>query len=87
MHDDKGEDEKILAVPVGDPRFEEFHTLEDVPAHWLREIENFFATYKLLEDKDTDLYGWEGVDRALQIIEESRGRYTEVERQGSGDLP
>jgi inorganic pyrophosphatase len=87
MHDDKGEDEKILAVPVGDPRFEEFHTLEDVPAHWLREIENFFATYKLLEDKDTDLYGWEGVDRALQIIEESRGRYTEVQRQGSGDLP
>lgn len=86
MHDEKGEDEKVLAVPVGDPRFEEIDSLEDVPAHWLREIENFFATYKLLEDKETDLYGWEGLDRALDTIEDSRKRYTETQRQGSADV-
>jgi inorganic pyrophosphatase len=86
MHDEKGEDEKVLGVPVGDPRFEEFHSLEDLPAHWLREIENFFATYKLLEDKETDLRGWEGVDSALQVIAESRKRYARTVRQGAGDL-
>jgi inorganic pyrophosphatase len=86
MHDEKGEDEKVLAVPVGDPRFEEIDSLEDVPAHWLREIENFFATYKLLEDKETDLYGWEGRDKALETIEDSRNRYSETQRQGSADL-
>jgi inorganic pyrophosphatase len=86
MHDEKGEDEKVLAIPVGDPRFEEFHTLEDLPQHWLREIENFFATYKLLEDKETDLLGWEGRECALQTIEDSRRRYTDTLRQGSADL-
>ncbi len=86
MHDEKGEDEKVLAVPTGDPRFEEYHSLEDLPAHWLREIENFFATYKLLEDKETDLYGWEGLDRALETIDDSRSRYRETLRQGSADL-
>lgn len=86
MHDEKGEDEKVLAVPVGDPRFEEFHSLEDLPQHWLREIENFFATYKLLEDKETDLYGWEGLDSVLKTIDDSRKRYTETLSQGSADL-
>src|SRR5215217_901254 len=38
MRDDKGEDEKILAVPLGDPRFEGVETLSDISAHWLREI-------------------------------------------------
>ena len=75
MHDEKGEDEKILAVPVGDPRFDEVQNLGDLPAHYLREIENFFATYKLLEDKETDLYGWEDLESAMQTIEESRRRY------------
>lgn len=86
MHDEKGEDEKVLAVPVGDPRFEEITSLEDLPAHWLREIENFFATYKLLEDKETDLYGWEGIDSALTTIEESRHRYDKAMQGGSGAL-
>src|SRR5437667_1613144 len=39
MTDKKGKDEKILAVPVGDPRFDEIHKLGDLPRHWLREIE------------------------------------------------
>jgi inorganic pyrophosphatase len=86
MHDEKGEDEKVLAVPVGDPRFEEITSLEDLPAHWLREIENFFATYKLLEDKETDLYGWEGIDSALTTIVESRRRFVEATQAGSEEM-
>jgi inorganic pyrophosphatase len=80
MHDEKGEDEKILAVPVGDPRFEEVDKLDDLPAHWLREIETFFATYKLLEDKFTDLDGWEGKDMALRVIEEACRRHQESQQ-------
>src|SRR5690348_9129624 len=49
MRDAKGEDEKILAVPVGDPRFDEIKTLDDLAPHWRLEIETFFATYKTLE--------------------------------------
>src|SRR3954466_3416232 len=38
MHDEKGEDSKILAVPHGDPRFDNVLSLSDVAGHWLREI-------------------------------------------------
>ena len=58
MQDDKGDDEKVLAVPLGDPRFEGVRALTDISPHWLREIENFFQTYKTLEDRLTDVRGW-----------------------------
>lgn len=57
MLDVNGEDEKILAVPVGDPRFAQVMDIGDLSPHWLREIENFFATYKTLEDKATEMRG------------------------------
>src|SRR5918912_4329907 len=67
MRDEQGADQKILAVPLGDPRFESIHDLHDLDPHWLREIENFFGTYKALEHKSTDVVGWQGVDAALQV--------------------
>ncbi len=72
MHDDKGEDDKILAVPVGDPRFDLVTELRDISPHWLLEIENFFATYKRLEDKYTEITGWGDAAEALEIIEKCR---------------
>ncbi len=35
MKDEKGSDEKLLAVPVTDPTFETYHSLSDVPPHFL----------------------------------------------------
>lgn len=75
MRDEKGEDFKLLAVPVNDPRFAHYHSLDQVGKHWLREIETFFATYKLLENKETDILGWYGLDVARQQIENSRENY------------
>src|SRR5262245_29455840 len=53
LSDEKGEDEKILGVPVGDPHFTEVVDLMGLPQHWLAEVENFFETYKALEEKTT----------------------------------
>ena len=72
MRDEKGLDDKILSVPVGDPRFEEIRDLDDLQPHWLAEIENFFATYKTLEGTATELAGWLGAPDALRIIRECR---------------
>jgi inorganic pyrophosphatase len=83
MHDEKGEDEKILAVPVGDPRFEEVDDLDDLPGHWLREIETFFATYKLLEDKFTELDGWDTKEAALKVIDQASERFQRAAHTGS----
>jgi inorganic pyrophosphatase len=68
MHDEKGSDFKIVAVPVGDPRYAHVRTLTDAGEHWAREIETFFATYKLLEGKTTDVQGWHSADEARQVI-------------------
>jgi inorganic pyrophosphatase len=72
MRDEKGPDHKILCVPVGDPRFAEIRDLAGIGQHWLREIENFFQTYKALEEKWTDVVGWEDVSAALRVIQEAR---------------
>ena len=69
MADEKGHDYKILAVAHDDPRWEGASVLEDVSPHRLREIENFFETYKALEKRATDVRGWLGVDDAWRIIE------------------
>jgi len=69
MRDEQGVDEKILAVPIADPRFEDIFDISQVQRHWLIEIENFFNTYKLLETKESYVEGWEGVDKAKAVLE------------------
>jgi inorganic pyrophosphatase len=72
MRDEKGPDQKILAVPIGDPRFASIRSLHEIDQHWLREIENFFQTYKALEDKYTDVEGWEDAAAAAHAIRAAR---------------
>jgi inorganic pyrophosphatase len=81
MVDDKGEDEKILAVPTVDPRFSYVNDLDDLDEHWLKEIQNFFATYKLLEETGTELLGWDGAPAAVSVIEEARRRHNSAVRE------
>jgi inorganic pyrophosphatase len=81
MQDEKGPDQKILAVPIGDPRFASIHDLHDIDPHWLREIENFFQTYKALEDKWTDVVGWRDAAVAAGVI----GRARELHTRGLED--
>jgi inorganic pyrophosphatase len=75
MADEKGSDFKVLAVPVGDPRYDHVRSLTDVGEHWLREIETFFATYKQLEPKQTEVLGWHDLDETLQMVDSCRERY------------
>jgi inorganic pyrophosphatase len=71
MADDKGHDYKILAVAHDDPRYEQVAALEDLSPHRLREIENFFETYKTLEGRETTVTGWLGLGDAWQIIDDA----------------
>lgn len=79
MSDDKGQDEKLLAVPVDDPRWDEVTSLEDIPAHTLKEIEHFFKVYKDLENKETKIDRWENIEVAKKLYEESVERYKQAE--------
>ncbi len=68
MSDEKGRDQKVLAVSIGDPRYQEYMSLKDVTSHRLREIEHFFDVYKELEGKETVVEGWHDVEDAKAII-------------------
>jgi len=76
MDDDKGPDAKIICVAAGDPRWQDVVEIEDVPEMLRAEIEHFFEVYKTLEPgKHVETAGYEGVDAAWRVIEESRANY------------
>lgn len=75
MFDEKGQDDKILCVPINDPTWNFAKNLDDIPQHLLLEIEHFFDIYKDLEAKKTGVEGWEDVQSAFEVIEESRKRF------------
>jgi inorganic pyrophosphatase len=73
---DGGEgDSKILAVPVDDPYFKHYTSLDSVSPHYLREIEHFFQAYKTLQNKVTETRGWAGLDETLADIVQSVEAY------------
>jgi inorganic pyrophosphatase len=74
MKDEKGVDEKVLCVPLNDPLWNHVHSLDDVPPHLLKEIDNFFSIYKELEGKKTKTKGWEGLQETQQTIRECQER-------------
>ena len=72
MSDENGFDFKILCVCEADPQYSHYNSLEDVSPHRLREIENFFQTYKLLENKEVEIVGWRDRSRAWEVLEHDR---------------
>jgi inorganic pyrophosphatase len=69
MRDEQGVDEKILGVPVADPRFDGIDDISGLQPHWLVEIEHFFATYKMLEGKESVVEGWGGAAEARATLQ------------------
>ncbi len=64
MNDEKGPDDKVVAVPVGDPRSAAIHDVDDLSDYDKDRISHFFSVYKALEPgKYVEVIGWE--DRAF----------------------
>ena len=68
-------DEKVLAVPVGDPYSDGLNDLGDIAPHHLKEIEHFFQVYKDLEGTRTVTRGFEGAAAARDAIVEAMAAY------------
>ena len=75
MQDGGEPDDKILAVPTGDPHQMEFFDIADIPQHLLREVEYFFGTYKALEGKTVSILGWEKSDAAMREVGRAMALY------------
>jgi len=69
MEDEAGLDDKIIAVPVKDPRFSKIKSVKDIPEHTLKEVQEFFETYKRLEpDKFVKFKKIEDISSAKKTI-------------------
>ena len=86
MHDEKGQDEKILCVPKYDPLWNNVKSLKDVPPHLLKEIEHFFSIYKDLERKEVFVDGWKDKKEAIKVIKTAQQRYIELLKANDNKL-
>ncbi len=75
MSDDKGQDEKIIAVAKADPRFKHINDIGDVNEHLKAEISEFFATYKNLEKKVCVIEGYGDKAKAFEIIKQCQANF------------
>jgi inorganic pyrophosphatase len=76
MEDDKGVDDKVLAVPLSDPGWSDHESLEDLPKQLRDEIAHFFSIYKDLEQKKVTVDGWYSREDAIEEIAEARKRFS-----------
>jgi Inorganic pyrophosphatase len=79
MIDGDDKDDKILGVPVNDPRYKDINDIDDIPSHLLDEIAHFFKEYKTLEGKVTEVLGWEHAEEAFEAIKHSIDLYKNMD--------
>ncbi len=75
---DGGEgDDKVIAVPKNDPRWEEVDDLSGINKHTVKEIQHFFETYKSIEGKSVEITGVEGREAAFEAVKKGLAMYQE----------
>jgi inorganic pyrophosphatase len=80
MRDEKGLDDKIIAVSVRDPAFAEYVDHPQLPAYLLREIRRFFQDYKILEHKQVVVEDFMGPADAIRIVFDALDMYRKLRR-------
>ncbi len=77
MIDSGDRDDKIIAVPTDDPRWDEVQDLKDINKHTLKEIEHFFSTYKKVQGKEVSVSGFQDKKAAQDAFVKSIASYKE----------
>lgn len=77
MIDGGDADDKVIAVPTDDPRWDGVQDLSDINPHTLKEMEHFYSTYKKIQNKVVEVNGFEGKAAAEAAFERARALYSE----------
>lgn len=77
MIDGGDNDDKVIAVPVDDRRWDDVQDIKDVNQHQLKEFKHFFETYKQLKGKPAEVKidGYEGASQAAAAFERAIEMY------------
>jgi inorganic pyrophosphatase len=88
MRDEKGQDDKIIAVHVDDPEYAHYTDVGELPPHRLLELERFFLDYKVLEKKTVEVQHPRGRADAQRVIKDAIALYQRTfEAQASRRAP
>ena len=77
MLDQGKADDKIVAVPFGDPTYNTYHEIFELPQHVMDEMAHFFTVYKSLENKDTIIDEIRDAKAAKEIIQRALDSYVD----------
>jgi len=80
MRDEKGVDDKIVAISVRDPWFAHYTDKTQLPPHVLRQVRRFFQDYKVLENKQVVVDELQGPTEAIAIIRDALELYRRLRR-------
>jgi len=80
MRDEKGVDDKIVAISIRDPAYADYRDQTELPVHVLRMVRRFFEEYKVLEHKQVIVEDMLGPDVATAIIVEALDLYRRLRR-------
>ena len=75
MKDRDAGDDKIIAIPFGDPQYNSYTDLSELPAHIFEELQHFLTVYKQLENKKVEISTMGGKQEAIKSIEAAMKLY------------
>lgn len=84
MLDEGKGDDKVIAVPLGDPAYSGYTDVSELPAHVFHEIKRFFEDYKVLEKKEVVVETVQGRKEANKVVRESFELYRKEEQKLRG---
>ena len=75
MRDEKGLDDKVIAVHLDDPAYSHYSHIREMPQHTLLELRRFFEDYKTLERKKVEVDELQGPFEAAKTIRAAMSAY------------
>jgi inorganic pyrophosphatase len=78
MRDEKGLDDKVIAVHMDDPAYSQYSHIREMPQHTLVELRRFFEDYKTLEKKHVEVDELQGPYEACRVIRASMVGYKDL---------
>ena len=78
MTDNEERDEKIVAIPFGDPQYNGYKDIWELPVHIIDELKHFLSVYKTLENKQVHVLEVGSHETAMNTIRQNIEKYNDA---------